>query len=73
LLALRTSAYKNLRELPIRKPVPKPRVYKDIAVTKTAEELVPPGDALAPSTPWALENLPPFPAIATQLLQVVSG
>ena len=23
-------------------------------------------------TPWALENLPPFPAVATQLLQVVS-
>ena len=43
-----------------------------MAVTKTTEELVAPRDTHAASTPWALENLPPFPAIATQLLQVVS-
>ena len=40
-------------------------------MTKTEEETAP---AAIPSgaTPWALENLPPFPAVATQLLQVVS-
>ncbi len=31
-----------------------------------------PGVAPEGKTPWALENLPPFPAVATQLLQVVS-
>ncbi|MGA3026046.1 MAG: HDOD domain-containing protein [Bryobacteraceae bacterium] len=40
---------------------------------RTSGEL-PEGPAGLPTgkTPWALENLPPFPAIATQLLQVVS-
>jgi HD-like signal output (HDOD) protein len=42
-------------------------------VTKTEEETgVNPEQSPNGKTPWALENLPPFPAVATQLLQVVS-
>ena len=42
-------------------------------MTKTEEEAaVTAAEASAAATPWALENLPPFPAVATQLLQVVS-
>ena len=42
-------------------------------MTRTEEETAhTPGELPAGKTPWALENLPPFPAVATQLLQVVS-
>lgn len=41
-------------------------------MTKTEEEAVLTPPEAPAATPWALENLPPFPAIATQLLQVVS-
>lgn len=41
-------------------------------VTKTEEDTAVPSPEQAVATPWALENLPPFPAVATQLLQVVS-
>lgn len=41
-------------------------------MTRTEEEIAVPSEQLPAGTPWALENLPPFPAVATQLLQVVS-
>ncbi|MGA2186048.1 MAG: HDOD domain-containing protein [Bryobacteraceae bacterium] len=42
-------------------------------MTRTEEETaLTSGELPAGKTPWALENLPPFPAVATQLLQVVS-
>ena len=43
------------------------RTEEETAVTSGKSPGVPEGH-----TPWALENLPPFPAVATQLLQVVS-
>ncbi len=41
-------------------------------MTKTEEQPSFTGEMPSGATPWALENLPPFPAVATQLLQVVS-
>jgi HD-like signal output (HDOD) protein len=48
-------------------------VRKENLVTRTEEETaLTAGVSPTGKTPWALENLPPFPAVATRLLQVVS-
>lgn len=67
--------YKNSEKCPIRAMGRNngARIRRESGVTRTEEEaVVASGDLPGETTPWALENLPPFPAVATQLLQVVS-